>query len=87
MLRLEEVPDAIPVPPEWHSSLTPKEQEVTSALLRGWDNELIANELTCSTATVKKHMQHVFDKLGLPSRTALAVRAAVLWMARRRGGS
>jgi len=61
-----------PVLPEvWQHLLSPRQQEVAGAVLRGWDNRLIADELGCAEATVKKHLQSVFDKLGLPSRQAL----------------
>jgi DNA-binding NarL/FixJ family response regulator len=49
---------------------------VVSAVARGWDNRLIAAELGCSEATVKKHLQKIFDKLGVQSRTALVARVA-----------
>lgn len=70
----EKRPDALPV--AWSKTLTPQQQRVTAAVLRGWDNRLIGAELGCATATVKKHLQSVFDRLGVPSRTALVARAA-----------
>jgi len=60
----------------WRRSLTPREQEVTLGVLRGWDNHLIASELGCRTNTVKKHLQNVFAKLGVDDRATLLVRAA-----------
>lgn len=60
----------------WQARLTPREQEVTAAVIRGWDNGLIAAELGCTTATVKRHLTNIFDKLGVQSRTALIARAA-----------
>lgn len=57
----------------WRRLLTPREIEVVEGVARGWDNRLIADEMRCSKATVKKHLQHVFDKLGVSSRTALLV--------------
>lgn len=62
------------VPRTWRSVVTPREAEVIAAVLRGWDNHLIADELGCTVNTVKKHLQNIFDKLGLPSRAALIVR-------------
>jgi DNA-binding CsgD family transcriptional regulator len=76
MLVLEEEQSAVATPPAWRALLTPREQEVAAAVTRGWDNRLIASELGCSEATVKKHMQKIFDKLGVQSRTALVARAA-----------
>jgi DNA-binding CsgD family transcriptional regulator len=78
MLLLEERPHAPSMPPAWTGALSPREQEVTAAVLRGWDNQLIAGELRLSEATVKKHLSNIFDKLGLPSRAALIARAAEL---------
>ena len=52
------------------------EGSVSAAVIRGWDNTLIAGELGCTTTTVKKHMTNIFNKLGLQSRTALVARAA-----------
>jgi DNA-binding CsgD family transcriptional regulator len=76
MLRFEEHPDSLSAPPSWRGLLTAREQQVTGAALRGWDNRLIAAELGCAEATVKKHLQSIFAKLGLESRAALMARAA-----------
>jgi DNA-binding CsgD family transcriptional regulator len=76
MLVLREIADASPMPPAWQARLTQREQEVVAAVMRGWDNRLIASELGCTEATVKKHLQKIFDKLGVQSRTALVARAA-----------
>lgn len=74
-LLLQEVA-AVAVPPAWHEELTPREVQVVDGVLRGWDNKLIAEHLVCSIGTVKKHLQRVFDKLGVDSRGALMNRAA-----------
>ena len=66
----------VALPAAWSKALTPQQQRVTAAVLRGWDNRLIAAELGCATATGKKHLQSVFDRLGVPSRTVLVARAA-----------
>ena len=76
MLLLQEHAHASAMPPRWRTLLTPREQEVGAAAARGWDNRLIADELGCAVATVKKHMTSVFDKLGVQSRSALAAQAA-----------
>jgi DNA-binding CsgD family transcriptional regulator len=78
MLLLNERLHALALPPAWLALLTPREQEVSAAVLRGWNNSLIAGELGCTTTTVKKHMMNIFNKLGLQSRTALVARAAEL---------
>jgi DNA-binding CsgD family transcriptional regulator len=76
MLRFEERPASLRLPPSWQRVLTPREQQVTAAVLQGWDNRLIAAELGCAEATVKRHLQSIFAKLGLESRAALMARAA-----------
>ncbi|MEO8905777.1 MAG: helix-turn-helix transcriptional regulator [Polyangiaceae bacterium] len=75
MLRLQEHSDESVVPEAWRARLTPREQQVTQGVLRGWDNRLIGAELHCAEGTVKKHLQSIFQKLGLESRTSLVARA------------
>ncbi len=67
-------------PPEWEEKhgLTKREMEVTAGVVRGWDNLTIAQHLTCSVDTVKKHLQHVFDKMGVDQRAQL-IAMAKLW--------
>jgi DNA-binding NarL/FixJ family response regulator len=72
---LQEVSNTPPMPEPWRMRLTEREVEVVACVLRGWDNQLIADELGCSLGTVKKHLQRVFDKLGVDSRAALLHRA------------
>jgi DNA-binding CsgD family transcriptional regulator len=59
------------LPERWRSILTPREQEVASRVVLGWDNTLIAEDLRCEPATVKKHMQRIFDKLAVSNRASL----------------
>jgi DNA-binding CsgD family transcriptional regulator len=54
--------------------LTPREIEVTAALLRGERFVDCAHALQCSPGTVAQHAKHVFAKLGVTSRRELAVR-------------
>jgi DNA-binding CsgD family transcriptional regulator len=63
------------VPSAWRKLLTPAEQAVVMRVCRGWDNHLIATDLGCAEATVKVHLKHAFDKLGVPRRGALIVAA------------
>jgi DNA-binding NarL/FixJ family response regulator len=78
VMLLREVSATIPLPSAWRASLTPREQEVCVAVLRGWDNRVVAADLGCAEDTVKRHLLNVFDKLGVPSRAALIARAASL---------
>ncbi|MFE8595434.1 helix-turn-helix transcriptional regulator [Archangium violaceum] len=77
-LEFQELPRAIPVPEAWRQILTPREAEIVSYVLQGWDNQLIADHLDLALATVKKHLQKIFDKLGVDGRTALIVKASLL---------
>ncbi|MHA2790046.1 LuxR C-terminal-related transcriptional regulator [Corynebacterium sp. S7] len=57
------------------SSLTPRELEVLQLVAGGASNREIGQELMLSEATVKSHLVHIYDKLGVRSRTS-AVAAA-----------
>jgi len=50
-------------------SLTRRELEVLSLVALGRSNDAIARELFLSRATVKSHLAHTYDKLGVQSRT------------------
>lgn len=63
------------LPPTWMTRLTPAQRNVTAGVLRGWDNRLIGDDLGVTTATVKKHLQFIYDRLGVGSRAALMARA------------
>jgi NarL family two-component system response regulator LiaR len=49
--------------------LSDREHEVLSLAARGDSNKLIARELQVSVRTVHAHMRHIFNKLGVASRT------------------
>lgn len=49
-------------------SLTRREREVLQLIGRGLSNKEIGRELCLSVATVKHHVHHVLEKLGLPRR-------------------
>ncbi|WP_312978982.1 response regulator transcription factor [Corynebacterium sp.] len=57
------------------TSLSARELEVLQAVSQGKSNRDIGSELFLSEATVKSHLAHVYDKLGVRSRTS-AVAAA-----------
>jgi DNA-binding NarL/FixJ family response regulator len=58
------------------ASLTDREREVLSLLARGHTNRQIAEALTITPNTVKKHVDHVLQKLGVGTRSAAAAIAA-----------
>ncbi len=56
-------------------SLTPREREILTLVAEGMTNAEIATRLFVGRATVKTHLLHVFDKLGVNDRTAAVVTA------------
>lgn len=58
-----------------HVQLTPRELTTLGLMARGQSNKEIANSLGISERTVKTHLSHLFEKLGVTSRTE-AVRVA-----------
>jgi two-component system nitrate/nitrite response regulator NarL len=63
--------------PTWRNlpALTDREHAVLREILAGRSNKLIARELDLSEHTVKVHLQHIYQKLGVHRRLDL-VRAA-----------
>jgi DNA-binding NarL/FixJ family response regulator len=58
------------------ASLTPRETEVLSWLAKGKTNRDIADILGMSHRTVNKHLEHIFEKLGVETRAAAAALAS-----------
>jgi len=56
--------------------LSNREAQVVELVLRGHGNVAIAATLGVSVGTVKKHLTHIFDKIGVDSRTQLISRLA-----------
>ena len=56
-----------------HAALTPRETEVLSWIAKGKTNRDIADILGMSPRTVNKHLEHIFEKLGVETRAAAAV--------------
>jgi DNA-binding response OmpR family regulator/DNA-binding CsgD family transcriptional regulator len=57
-------------------ALTRREAEVLSWLAKGKTNRDIADIIGMSPRTVNKHLEHIFEKLGVETRTAAAAVAA-----------
>jgi len=54
------------------TQLSPREREVALAIARGLKSAEIAQQLHISTRTVNTHLEHIYERLGLRTRTALA---------------
>ena len=50
--------------------LSPCELRVLTLVAKGASNREVSDALSVSVATVRKHLEHVYDKLGVRSRTA-----------------
>ena len=53
--------------------LSPREREVAALIARGLSNREIAEHLVIAERTATNHVEHIFAKLGLRSRTQVAV--------------
>jgi DNA-binding NarL/FixJ family response regulator len=62
--------------------LTVREAEVLLRLTRGRTNKEIANDLSISAGTVRKHVENIYRKMSVTTRNAAAMRA-VETLARR----
>jgi DNA-binding CsgD family transcriptional regulator len=56
--------------------VTPRETEVLSWIAKGETNRDVAEILGMSPRTVNKHLEHVFEKLGVETRAAAAALAS-----------
>ena len=54
-------------------NLTPREQEIISAIVTGCVNKEIAAKLSISEDTVKHHLSNIFTKAGVSNRLELAI--------------
>lgn len=66
-------------------ALSAREVELLELLATGMSNKAMAKELFISEATVKTHLVHIYDKLGVDNRTA-AISVAVQRRIIRAGG-
>jgi DNA-binding NarL/FixJ family response regulator len=53
--------------------LTPREREITGMVSHGFSNKEIARRLDINEGTVKVHLHQIYQKTGVPNRTALTV--------------
>lgn len=69
-LRRTRARPALPV-----ETLTPREIDVIIGVADGATNRAIAEQLGLSDQTVKNHLSHIYDKVGVSSRLELAIYA------------
>lgn len=62
----------------WVEPLTERELEVLRWIAAGLSNGQIARRLAIEVSTVKRHVNHIFGKLGVTTRTQALVRAKEL---------
>ncbi|GAB3063803.1 response regulator transcription factor [Virgibacillus ainsalahensis] len=51
--------------------LSKRESEIFDLILKGYTNDQISKKLWISINTVKKHLQNMYQRLGVPNRTSL----------------
>ena len=71
-------PGRTATPPGLAGPLSARELEVLALLAAGKSNQAVAEELVISLHTVKRHVTHILDKLGVANRTQAVTRAREL---------
>jgi DNA-binding NarL/FixJ family response regulator len=74
-LLLAEEPTCVPEAALVPLGLTPREREVLALLTRGGRNAEIALALGVTLRTVHKHLEQIYEKLGVGTRSAAVARA------------
>jgi two-component system nitrate/nitrite response regulator NarL len=62
---------------QFDGMLTKRQLEVTALVAAGLSNKDVGRRLNLSEGTVKIHLHHIYDRLGVGNRTALAVMAHI----------
>lgn len=57
------------------SALTPRQIELLKLVAVGYTNSQVARRISVSEATVRKHLENIFERLQVDSRTAAVTRA------------
>ena len=57
-----------------HWQLTPREIQVAKLICEGYDKEQIAKELHIAYNTVRVHLGHIHNKVGVRSRVNLIIK-------------
>jgi LuxR family transcriptional regulator, maltose regulon positive regulatory protein len=66
--------------------LTEREREVLALLARGASNQDIAEQLVITIDTVKRHVTHIYSKLGVNNRVQAVERGRTLGLLDEQGG-
>ena len=66
-------PESVRVEHPWR--LTAREREILEWLATGKTNRDIADIIGAKRRTVEKHLEHIYEKLGVETRTAAVMRA------------
>jgi DNA-binding CsgD family transcriptional regulator len=84
LLLLEETPITEPAPVHMANyNLTPREADVLTWVAQGKTNRDVGDILGMSPRTVNKHLEHIYVKLGVETRSA----AAAFLMSRKHGAA
>jgi DNA-binding CsgD family transcriptional regulator len=75
LLTMDEEDLCVPAASLQSLNLTAREAEVLSWVAQGKTNREIGMILQASSRTVQKHLEHVFEKLGVENRTSAILRA------------
>jgi len=59
---------AAPAEPDPPAALTPREREILQIIGKGLSNREAAEVLGCSRATVRTHLEHIYEKLDVTNR-------------------
>ena len=66
--------------PSLVTPLSDRELEILRLIAEGHSNQEIADRLYVGVSTVKKHINHIYDKLDVKSRTEAVARARAHWI-------
>jgi DNA-binding NarL/FixJ family response regulator len=78
LLESPSLPMHSQVPAAQRSSLTERETEVLNLIAAGLSNQQIAVRLVVTTGTVKKHLEHIYTRLDVHTRTSAVAQARML---------
>lgn len=59
--------------PTWYDALTPREREILAYLIAGAENKHIAERVGVSQKTIRNHLSHIYEKLGVANRTQAVI--------------